>query len=81
MTITQNRIRKNFMLKVSTLEEFEKLVPAGKRSQFVDKAIKEAMIQLARKKSGEWMDEFSKNTKHKKMTQEETLKEIRYGLS
>jgi metal-responsive CopG/Arc/MetJ family transcriptional regulator len=78
-TLTLRRKRANFMFKATVLEELEELIPAGSRSEFVNDVVEEALIQFSRKKAFELIDEFKKTHRHKKMADEELLKDIRYG--
>lgn len=52
------RIRKNFMIRTSVLQEMESLIPKGEWSQFVDNALEQAMTDFSRNKGRELLKQF-----------------------
>lgn len=80
MSITASQKKRvNFMIDIKLLEELESLVPSGDRSSLVNTLLEEKLTDLSRKKAFELIDEFKKTHRHKKMTDEELLKDMRYG--
>lgn len=76
---TKSRRKKvNFMIEQKLFEDLESLIPAGERSDFMNDALEEAIIDFSRKKASKWMEEFKEKNKIK-MTTKEILKTIRYG--
>lgn len=78
-TATSQKKRVNFMIDIRILEDLEQLVPSGDRSNLVNTLLEERLIDLSRAKAFELIDEFKKKHRHKKMSDEELLKDIRYG--
>lgn len=72
-TATSQRKRANFMIDTPLLEQMEILIPAGERSDFVNEALEEKMIDLSRTKALARMEESIKKQK-KVHTTEEILK-------
>lgn len=68
----------NFMIKMYVLEDLEKLIPAGKRSEFVNGALEEAVKDCSRRKAYEVMEKVRTEDKLK-MTTAEILSAIQRG--
>ncbi len=66
------------MINRETLMQFYHLIPAGERSDFLNISLKEALIQYARRKASEQIDEFRKEWKLKLSTKE-IIKLKNYG--
>lgn len=73
------RKRVNFMVSMSVLGQMENLIPAGKRSDFVNEAVEKALIQFGRQKAFEEGDRLKKELNLEIGSDEELLKRIRYG--
>ncbi|MEQ8192145.1 MAG: hypothetical protein ABRQ39_29545 [Candidatus Eremiobacterota bacterium] len=70
----------NFMIREDIYKDFETLVPSGKRSDFINEAIKKELLLLKRKKLTEQL--LSVREKTPSLTTEEivtTLNEYRRG--
>lgn len=78
-TSNAQRQRVNFSIKLHILKELENLVPNGQRSEFVNEALEGALIQFSRKIAFQETDALRKKLHHKFYSDEELLKEIRYG--
>lgn len=77
-TTTTPRKRVNFMISLTLLEELEQVMPAGDRSNFVNEALEEKLIDFSRKKAFEQMEKSLK--KQKKVHQnKDILKMIHEG--
>lgn len=70
--------RVNFTISISVIHELESLIPAGDRSDFVNNAIEEALIQYGRERAAKALKQARKKLKLNLST-EEILKDIRYG--
>ncbi len=68
-----DRKRVNFMIDHSLWEQLNDLVPAGKRSDFVNEMLDDALKQVARKIAFEKMGKFAKK-EGKKLSTEDFLK-------
>ena len=77
-TSIEQRKKVNFMISVKVLHAMQKLVPAGERSDFVNKAIDDAMLYRGRKKAAEMMDEMREKLKLK-ITDAQVRKLRAYG--
>ncbi len=66
------------MLDVNLIANLNELVPAGERSDLINKAIEEKITQLGRQKASEFMEEMRKKLKHK-TNNKKIYKDIRYG--
>lgn len=69
-TATSQRKRANFMINVPLLEQMETLIPTGERSDFVNEALEEKMIDLSRTKALARMEESIKKQKKVHTTKE-----------
>lgn len=78
MAQTKNRKKVNFMIDKNILVRIEELLPAGKRSDFVNEALNESIIQYGRKKASEAMDEWASRNKLR-LTTAEIIKLKNYG--
>ncbi len=74
----QERKKVNFMINQQILIKLEDAVPSGKRSDFVNQALEEALIHYSRKKAIEGMDILGKKIKLK-ITDKEIKKLRNYG--
>lgn len=72
------RKKVNFMVDLNILEGMKFFVPAGERSDFVNKALQASLKDFARKKASEAMDEIRKKW-NLKITNEEIRKYREYG--
>lgn len=79
MSTAVSRKRVNFMIDLTLLEEMEGLVPAGDRSNFVNAALEEKLTEWSRAKAFELIEAFKQTHRHKKMTDEQLLKDIHHG--
>lgn len=78
MATTTDRKKVNYMIDRDVFNKIEQYVPAGKRSDFVNEALNEAIIQYGRRKASEEMDKLRKKAKIS-MTTEEFIKLKNYG--
>lgn len=69
-TSTSQRKRTNFMINLPLLEQMEILIPSGERSDFVNEALEEKMIDLSRAKALERMEDSIKKQKKVHTTKE-----------
>lgn len=60
MAQVKNRKKVNFIIDKNIIIKIEQLMPAGKRSDFVNNALSESLIRYARKEASEAMDECAK---------------------
>ena len=74
----QKRHKVNFMMNEQVLVQLKECLPAGERSDFVNHAVEEALLDLGRKKAAEAMDAFRKEGKWK-ITTEEFIRLKNYG--
>lgn len=72
------RRKVNFMISKEVLQHLHQVIPSGERSNFVNKALEEALIQFARRKACEEMDSLRKEWKLK-ITNEELISLKNYG--
>lgn len=77
LTLSKRR-RVNVMLNVNLIESLNELVPSGERSDLINQAIEEKMIQLSRKKASEFMVKMRKKLKHK-TSNKKIYEDIGYG--
>lgn len=68
----------NFMLNRDILVELKQWIPAGERSNFVNGALQEAIIQFKREKAFKAMDELREKAKIR-MTTKEFIRLKNYG--
>lgn len=54
-----DRKKINFMISKEIMMELKQLIPSGERSDFVNEALKEALIDYARRKAIEKMDKIA----------------------
>lgn len=54
-----DRKKINFMVSKEIMMELNQLIPSGERSDFVNEALKEALIDYARRKAIEEMDKIA----------------------
>ena len=54
-----NREKVNFMISKEILMQFRQLIPAGERSDFINEALEEAIIDYGRRKAIEGMRRLS----------------------
>ena len=54
-----NREKINFMISKELLVQFRQIIPAGERSDFMEKTLKEALIDYGRRKAIEGMRKIS----------------------
>ncbi len=66
------------MIKTTLLEKMEMLIPGGKRSEFVNRALSRELTQFAREKAAKEMDAFAEKQKIK-LTNKELMKLKQYG--
>lgn len=72
------RKKVNFMVDLHVLEKFQKWIPAGERSDFVNHTLEEAVRRYKRKKAFDAMDELRERA-HIRMTSKEMIKRKNYG--
>lgn len=73
-----NREKINFMISKENIMLLKQLIPAGERSDFINKTLEEAMKSYKRHKASEEIDKFRSVWKLK-MSNEELLKLKNYG--
>lgn len=73
-----DRQKVNFMISKETLMQFRQMIPAGERSDFMDKVLKEALVSYRRRKASEEIDKLSQKL-NLKMSTEELIKLKNYG--
>lgn len=74
--LLEKRKRINFMIDAKLLQEMERVVPSGERSDFVNVALEEKLKEWSRKKATELIHEF-KLKNPMKMKSSEILKIIK----
>ncbi|MBI2634523.1 hypothetical protein HYW82_02540 [Candidatus Peregrinibacteria bacterium] len=81
MAHTADRKKVNFMIDRCILVKMEKLIPPGQRSDFVNKALDEAIVQFGRRKASEGMDKLAKELAAEgfTMSTEEFIRLKNYG--
>jgi hypothetical protein len=67
------------MINISILDQFENLVPAGKRSDFLNEVLERSLTQFSREKAFEEGTRLREELNLKIGSDEELLKKIRYG--
>lgn len=78
MAQTKNRKKVNFMIDKNILVRIVELLPAGKRSDFVNEALTDAIIHYGRKRASDEMDKLREKMKLR-MTTKEIIKLKNYG--
>jgi len=78
MSNGKERQKVNFMLDKHIIVQINELVPAGKRSDFVNEALQDRLTGFARRKAFEDMRKMAKKTGFR-MTTDEILKLKNYG--
>lgn len=63
--LTSKRKKVNFMVDHDITQRLEQLVPVGERSDFVNKAMDEALVLYGRRKAFEFFETFRKKQKKK----------------
>lgn len=74
----KERKKVNFMISKEILKSLHQVIPAGERSDFVNEALEDALIDYSRKKAFEQIEKFRKEWKLK-MTTDEIIKLKNYG--
>ena len=74
----KKRKKVNFMIDIDILEQLEKFIPAGKRSDFINEKMQEIVREFTKRTALDYLDQFKKKKKIKESTQE-IIKAIRYG--
>lgn len=74
------RKKVNFMIDKEILIKIEKLLPAGKRSDFINVVLEEALTQYGRGLASDNMNELAKKS-HFKISTNEIIKLKDYGRS
>jgi hypothetical protein len=77
-TRTKDAKKTNFMIKTALLEKMEMLIPSGKRSEFVNRALNRELMLFAREKAAKEMDAFAGKQKIK-LTNKELMELKQYG--
>lgn len=75
-----SREKVNFMISKETLMQFRQLIPAGERSDFMNKVLKEALVSYGRRKASEAIDKMAEEGLFSKLSTEEFLKTRHDGL-
>lgn len=70
MLKTKDRQKVNFMIRRQTIIQLNKLIPKGKKSDFVNGALEEALIQHARRTASEEIDKLREMADLKVSTRE-----------
>lgn len=66
------------MIDTQVIEDLERFIPSGERSDFINEVLEEKLIKFGRQKASELIDEFRR--KHPmKMTNKQILKIIHDG--
>lgn len=78
MITPSQRKKINFMVDRKIVIELQEWIPQGERSDFVNKALQEAMLRYKRVKAGEKMDELREKSKIRLSTAE-IIKLKNYG--
>ncbi|MBI5753737.1 hypothetical protein HZA40_01170 [Candidatus Peregrinibacteria bacterium] len=73
-----NREKVNFMISKENMMQLKQLIPAGERSDFINKTLEEAIKSYKRRKASEEMDKLSARL-NLKMSTEELIKIKNYG--
>lgn len=73
-----DRKKVNFMIDQETLKKLYQLIPAGKRSDFVNESLKEAIVLFSRKKASQEIDKL-RDVLNLKLSTEEIIKLKNYG--
>ncbi len=66
------------MVNISLLEKIEMLIPSGKRSEFVNRALTRELIQFSREKATKEMDAFAEKQKIR-LTNKDLMELKKYG--
>jgi len=75
---TLDREKVNFMISKDVLAELKEWIPAGERSDFVNEALEEAVLDFQRRKASASMDAFREKNKLS-MTTAEIIRLKNYG--
>lgn len=65
-----NREKVNFMISKEILVQFRQLIPSGERSDFVNDALEDAIIDYGRRKASEAMDKIAMESGRKFSTKD-----------
>lgn len=74
----EKRKKVNYMINQDILVRIKEFIPAGERSDFVNKALGEAILRYARRRASIAMDELAKKM-NLRMSTEEFIKLKNYG--
>ena len=72
------RKKKNFMIKYEIIHDIEKFIPSGKRSEFVNRALAEAIQGIKNEIAFTEMEKMNRE-EPLHMTNDEILEAINYG--
>lgn len=75
-----NREKINFMISKELLMQFRQLIPAGERSDFMEKTLEQALTNYGRRKASDAMDKMAEEGLFSKLSTKEFLKTRHDGL-